>query len=147
MIVAGPRVTHSMGEDYRILRTLARKNKSGIPALAIWIQALISIVFIFTTTFQQVITYVSFTLSFFTFLTVLGIFIMRYKDPKAERSFKVWGYPVTPIIFLLISGWLMYFGFTEAPKESLAGLGTALVGLIIYFIDKTVGKSSQGVKS
>lgn len=140
MVVAGPRVTHSMGEDYRILKFLSRKNGYGIPALAIWIQAIVSWIFIFTATFQQVITYVSFTLTVFTFLTVLGVFVMRIREPKAERSFKVWGYPVTPIIFLAISLWLIYFGFKKAPIESLAGLGTAIAGLIIYFIDKAVGK-------
>jgi APA family basic amino acid/polyamine antiporter len=142
MVLAGPRVTHSMGEDYRILKLLSRKNKSGIPALAIWVQASVSILFIFTATFKQVITYVSFTLSVFTFLTVLGIFIMRFRDPKAERSFKVWGYPITPIIFLLISVWLLYFGFTTAPLESLAGLGTGVLGLVFYFIDKGLKKKS-----
>ncbi len=140
MVLAGPRVTHSMGEDYSILKRLSKKNKAGIPALAIWIQAMISLIFIFTATFKQVITYVSFTLSVFTFLTVMGIFIMRIRDPKAERSFKVWGYPITPAIFLLISIWLLYYGFTTAWKESLAGLGTALIGLIVYLIDKAVRK-------
>jgi APA family basic amino acid/polyamine antiporter len=130
-----------MGEDYRVLAVLAKKNKAGIPARAIWIQAVISLLIVFIASFQQVMTYVSFTLSLFTFLTVLGIFIMRIREPKAERSFKVWGYPITPLVFMAISIWLLYFGFTKARVESLAGLGTALAGLIIYFIDKAAGKS------
>lgn len=136
MIIAGPRVTHSMGEDYRILGWLGKKNKAGTPARAIFIQGIISLFFIFTATFDQMIAYVSFTLSLFTFFTVLGVIVMRFREPELERPFKTWGYPVVPAIFLLINGWLLYYGFMSKQEEALAGLGTALIGLVIYFIDK-----------
>ena len=136
MTLAGPRVISIMGEDFKIFKIFSRKNKFGIPAIAIVSQCIISLAFIFTSRFDQVITYVSFTLNLFLLLTVTALIVHRKKSPEAERSFKVPFYPFTPLLFMVISCWLTYHGFKEKPYESLAGLATVLSGLIFYFADK-----------
>jgi len=87
-----------------------------------------------------VLTYLGFTLTLFTTLTVLGLFILRFTKPDLPRPFKAWGYPVTPIIFLALNLWIMYFSITTKLVESLAGLGTVLIGLIIFYISKYYSK-------
>jgi len=136
MTIAGPRVTNAMGEDFHLFRFFSRKNKHGIPAVAIITQCIISLLFVFTAKFEQVITYISFTLNLFLFLTVLGLIVLRIKRPALARPYRTWGYPVTPVLFLIISAWLTYFGFREKPYESLAGLGTVLSGLFFYFVSR-----------
>ncbi len=136
MILAGPRVTQVMGEDHRTFKFFSLKSKNGIPVVAILTQSCITLFFIFTSTFDTVITYIGFTLNLMTFLSVLGLFILRIKEPHLLRPYKVWGYPVTPIIFLTFGLWLLVYGMMYKQKESLAGFATIGIGLIIYFIDK-----------
>jgi APA family basic amino acid/polyamine antiporter len=134
MVFAGPRVTMVIGEDFSALRFFARKNKKGIPVVAIALQSVIALLLIFTSSFSVVLTYLGFTLTLFTTLTVLGLFILRYKNPEMPRPFKAWGYPFTPIIFLGLNFWILYFLITDKPLISLSGFGTVLFGFIIYLI-------------
>jgi APA family basic amino acid/polyamine antiporter len=140
MIIAGPRVTMVMGEDIFLLRFFARKNRNGIPSAAVIFQSLISLIFIFTSTFKQVILYISFTLSIFTFLTVLGVYILRRRQrgKTPSYSYRTWGYPATPTLFLIVNAWVLYYGISQEPKASVEGLATILCGLIIYFINKKI---------
>lgn len=134
MIMAGPRVTQSMGNDHQVFKLFSKTTSKGVPALAIVTQCFISLLFIFSASFSQVVIYISFTLNLFTFLAVAGIIFMRVKQPNLERPYRTWGYPIVPALFLLITGWLMYFGFVSNMKESLLGLLTASSGVIIYFV-------------
>jgi len=136
MIFVGPRVSQVMGEDLKLLRFLSVKSKHQTPVYAIVLQSAISLILIITSTFESVITYAGFTLSFFTFLTVLGVFIHRNKYKAAERPYKTWGYPVIPIVFLVVMGWILYFTFYKRPLESSLGILTILSGSIIFFINK-----------
>lgn len=141
MVWAGPRVTQVMGEDTRILRFLARKNKNGVPAYALALQFAIVILLILTSTFEAVVYYIGFTLSLSTFLTVLGVFVMRYKRPDMPRPYKTWGYPITPAFFLLVTGWMLVYVLIDRPVESLAGLATIGVGYVLYEINRNIEKN------
>ncbi|MPL92742.1 Serine/threonine exchanger SteT [bioreactor metagenome] len=140
MIFAGPRVTMVMGEDFRLLKFLSRKNKNGVPYIALITQFVISFVLIITSTFESLITYTGFVLNLFTFFAVLGVFVHRRKFPDAERPVKTWGYPVTPIIFLIFNLWITVFVIYSRPLESLLGLGTIAVGAILYFFSQKSNK-------
>lgn len=133
MVLAGPRVTQAIGEDIPLFKLLAKKNTSGIPYFAILLQLFIVTILILTSSFQAVITYLGFTLTLSSFITVLGIFVYRLRYPEAPRPYKTWGYPFTPIIFLAISLWMLVFILIDKPVESLTGLGTVAIGLIVYF--------------
>jgi len=146
MMWIGPRVTATMGEDLRILAWLARRNRRGIPTTAILAQFVIVNIMLLTATFQTVVNYVQFTLTLCSALTVLGVFVLRYQRPRLPRPYRVWGYPITPLIFLAISGWMLWHLLAESSTRgpSLLGLGTALLGLVIYFASpKTAGAHLQ----
>ena len=136
MIYVGPRIIQVMGEDVPILKPLAYKSARGIPIYAVIIQSVITLGFIYTATFQQVLLYAGFTLNLITALTVSGVFVLRWREPDIERPYRTWGYPWTPIIFLVLSGWSLTFMLVNQPRESLAGLATLMLGLVIYGIDK-----------
>ncbi len=130
----GPRVMMTMGEDIRALRLFAWKTKRGVPAVALLFQFAVVIYLVFREKFEIVLIYVQFTLILSSFLTVLGLFVLRIKQPDLPRPYKTWGYPVTPLIFLAISLFMMFHILTTKPMESIAGLGTMLLGLLIYFL-------------
>ncbi len=141
MIIVGPRVYNAMGEDYPRLKWLSKK-RNDIPALAILFQSLLSIVFILTSTFEQVIVIIGFTLNLFTFMTVLGVFVLRRKRPELKPPFKTMGYPFLPGLFLILNLWILGYGFISRPHESLAGIGITLAGLAIYFV---AGKKNKAI--
>jgi len=135
MIFVGPRIVQVMGEDFPLLRKLSVRSGAGIPVNAIVVQSIITLAFIYTATFQQVLLYAGFTLSLITAVTVAGVFVLRRSEPGIERPYRTWGYPWTPIVFLLLSAWSLTFMLIDRPQESLAGLLTLLAGLVIYVAD------------
>lgn len=136
MIIAGPRVSMTMGEDKPSLAWLAKKTQNGVPANAIFLQTAITVLLVLTATFEQVLTYVGFTLNLFTFATVLGAMVLRRKEPELPRPYRIPFYPLPPLLFLMLNGWMLVFLLTQKPMESLLGLGTLGVGSIIYFAGK-----------
>ena len=110
--------------------------------MAVLTQSLITAVLIISTQFEAVLTFVGFSLSIFTFLTVSSIFILRAKKIPSI-GYKTWGYPVTPILFLLLNAFTIYFVFKQKPTESLLGLLNVAVGGLVYFIGKQVSKQKK----
>ena len=138
----GPRVLATMGEDSRPLRPFSIMNASGIPIFATLAQTAIVIVMLATGTFETVLTYVQFTITLCSALAVFGVFVLRRREPNLPRPVRAWGYPVTPIIFLAVNGWMIWHVLKKSPLESLAGLGTLLAGLIVFRLSARRGEKS-----
>ena len=134
MTMAGPRVIQVIGEDFPVLKALAKKNKDGIPATAIYIQSAIALLFIFSSTFESVLVFSGFTLALSSFTTVLGIFVLRWRQPNLPRPYKTFLYPLPPLIYLALTGWTLTFVLISRPVEGLFGLGIIAVGLVFYFL-------------
>ena len=130
----GPRVTATMGEDTRVLRPFSIVNTGGIPIYATLAQTAIAAFMLATGSFKSVLTYVQFTITLCSALVVIGVFVLRVREPNLPRPVRAWGYPVTPAIFLIVNGWMLWHVFAENPKESLAGLGTILSGLVVFYL-------------
>lgn len=133
MVLAGSRVTQAIGEDLTVFRILGKRNRQGVPHYAIFFQMAIVLALIIGSTFQTVITYLSFTLTLSSCLTVLGVVVYRVTHPEAIRPYRTWGYPITPLVFLAIGSWILFFIFQDHPLESLAGLMTIGLGIPVYF--------------
>ena len=138
MTIAGPRVTEAMGDDYPALQKFSVKNRYDMPYGAILLQAGWSIFLVMVSSFKEIIQYISITLSIFSLLTVAGIFILR-KTHK-ERPFHMPFYPVTPLIFIIVTCWMIYYMFREDPKIIFYSLATMIPGVILYF---SVAKSKK----
>ncbi len=133
-VFLGPRVSRVMGEDMKPLRLLARTNKQQVPVNAFVFSAMLSLLFIYTSTFQQVLVYTSFLLILITMFTVGAVFVVRIKKMGANADYRTWGYPVTPIVFVVISIGTLVFVAIDKPAESLVSVGILLLGLLIYFV-------------
>jgi APA family basic amino acid/polyamine antiporter len=134
MILTGPRVMQSMGNDIKGLRFFSITNKNKVPYIAIIFQSIIAILLVYTSSFESLINYVGFTLNLFTLLTVVGIFILRKRFKSIQTGYRTFLYPITPILFILILLWILVNTFISKTTESLAGMGTVLVGLLFYFL-------------
>jgi len=143
MIWIGPRVTMVMGEDYRLLGFLSKKNKNNVPVVAIWVQTVITIILIASSTFEKVLVYAGFIMNLFTLLAVIGLFILRIKHPELPSKYKVTGYPITPLIFILLSLWTLTYLLFDRPMESILGLLTVLAGLLIFYANKAIYKKND----
>jgi basic amino acid/polyamine antiporter, APA family len=136
MIFVGPRVTQVIGEDMKIFKFISFKSaKHGTPVYAIIMQSAISIILILTSSFDTVLTSTGFALAFFTLLAVLGVFIHRIRFKDSERPYRTWGYPVVPVVFLLIVIWTLYFTFVSDPKYSIFFIVAVVSGSVVYLIN------------
>jgi len=123
-----------MGEDISALRFFARTTKTGVPRVAILFQLTVSTALLLTQTFEAVLDFIQFSLTACYFLAVLGVIVLRRKQPLLPRPYLVWGYPITPVLFLMVTAFMMYYLITQRPMQSLAGLLMMLAGFLIYAI-------------
>lgn len=130
----GPRVTKVMGEDFPLLGLFAKETGNGVPLYAILFQLVIVSLLILTQSFEGVLNYIQFSLTLSSFLTVLGVMVLRYTQPDLDRPYKTWGYPFTPLIFLGVTFFMMAYLVVNQPLESLAGFATLFAGLAVYFL-------------
>jgi APA family basic amino acid/polyamine antiporter len=89
-----------------------------------------------TQSFEAVLDFIQFSLAFCSFFTVLGLIKMRITHPELARPYRAWGYPVTPLIFLSVTLFMMYYLVVNRPLQSLAGVAMMSVGLVIYFASR-----------
>lgn len=149
MMWAGPRVAATMGQDWRLLAPLARTSATGVPWIATLWQATLASVLILVGGFRDVLTYTEFTLSLSTFLTVAGVFWLRWKRPDLPRPFRCWGFPVTPALFLLATGYALV-RFATSPDQaapSWIGFATVAAGAVVYRWAKSSRATETGATS
>ncbi len=134
MMWIGPRVMMTMGEDIPALRVFARKSGNGAPAYAILFQLAVASLMLFTRSFEAVLDFIQFALLFCSFFTVLGVIKLRITQPDLPRPYRTWGYPVTPVVFLLVTAFMMYYLLRERPLQSSLGVLMMISGLLIYAV-------------
>jgi APA family basic amino acid/polyamine antiporter len=142
-ILTGPRVYYAMAKDGLFFKFVSRIHpKFRTPALSILIQAVWASILTLSGTFEQLFTYVIFVSIIFWIFAAVSVFILRKKFPDLPRPYKVWGYPVVPLLFIITSLGILINTIIEKPVESLAGLGFTLLGIPVYWLwkRKTVGK-------
>ena len=147
MMWIGPRVTMTMGEDMPLLRIFSRRSKKDVPAAAIVFQLLVSTLLLLTGSFETVLDFIQFSLTFCSFFTVLGVIKLRITQPKLARPYRAWLYPVTPLVFLAVMLWMMYYLVVNRPLQSLAGFVMMLSGLAIYGVSLQLSKVASSDSS
>src|SRR4051794_16293880 len=134
MMWIGPRVMMTMGEDIPALRVFSRRSVRGAPAYAILFQLAVANLLLFTRSFEAVLDFIQFALLFCSFFTVAGVIKLRITDPDLPRPYRAWGYPFTPLVFLLVTALMMYYLLTERLLQSVLGIAIMLSGLLIYAV-------------
>jgi APA family basic amino acid/polyamine antiporter len=149
LILAGARVYYAMAKDRLFFAKLAKTNRFHVPALAliaqgIWAAVLVlprtvtynpqSTAPVFGNVYTQLLEYIVSVELVFGALSVLAVIVLRYRKPGAERPYRAWGYPVVPVIFIVLSLLLVVNLAFLAPATSGIGYLIVLTGIPIYFI-------------
>ncbi|MFP3867608.1 MAG: APC family permease [Desulfobacteraceae bacterium] len=144
MIMTGPRVYQAMAGDGLLFPAFSRlRGGSGPPGNAILLQAGLALVMVLTASFENLLIFIGFTLSLFSLITVVGLMVLRYRQPAPDLAYRTLGYPLTPIFFILCNLWIVLFSIINKPLASLTGLAAVLCGALLYLFFKQHPKGSK----
>jgi basic amino acid/polyamine antiporter, APA family len=140
LILAGARVYYAMAVDGLFFKSAGTLNKSAVPAVALWVQALWASVLCLSGTYGDLLDYVVFAVLLFYILTVWGIVILRRKRPDAERPYRVWGYPLLPILYIVAAAAIAIDLLIFKPAYTIPGVVIVLLGMPVYYVWRQVGE-------
>jgi basic amino acid/polyamine antiporter, APA family len=136
LILAGARVYYAMAKDNLFFKSTAELNKKSVPAKALIFQAVWTSVLCLSGTYSDLLDYVVFTVLIFYVLTIIGVFVLRKKRPDVERPYKSFGYPVIPIIYIILALIISSILIVYKPLYTWPGLVIVLLGIPVYFFWK-----------
>jgi APA family basic amino acid/polyamine antiporter len=134
LILAGARVYYTMAKDGLFFRKTATLNKFAVPSYALWIQCIVASALCLSGKYGDLLTMVSFVVVIFYVLTIIGIFVLRRKRPDVPRPYKAFGFPVLPLIYIVLALAFCVGLVYTSPKYSLWGLAITLIGIPLYFL-------------
>ncbi|MGO4290518.1 APC family permease [Chitinophaga sp. RAB17] len=134
LILAGARVYHTMANDGVFFKRAGTLNSASVPAFALWIQCVLACLWCLSGRYGELLDMISFVVVAFYMLTIAGIFILRKKRPDADRPYKAFGYPVLPVLYILMG--LAFCGllFVYKPRFTWPGLIITLSGIPVYYL-------------
>jgi len=131
-IILGPRVYYSMAKDGYFFKFASDIHKVyKVPSKSIVMQGLIAMVMVLSGSFDQILTYMGFSLGIFPILAVLGVFKLRHKN---KSEYKMPGFPVVPVIYMVAGMTILCLGFLERPGPSSIAILTVIAGLPMYYL-------------
>ena len=134
LILSGARVYYAMARDGIFFTKIANLNNKGVPAYGLAFQAIWASLLCLSGTYSDLLDYVIFAVLIFYVLTIFGIFILRRKQPLAERPYKAFGYPVVPAVYILAATLIMAILLIYKPLYTWPGLLIVLVGIPVYYL-------------
>jgi APA family basic amino acid/polyamine antiporter len=132
MMWIGSRVSQAIGSNYRSLRFFARTTPTGVPSVALICQFIITAVLLAYDP-AKIVTYVESVLFFWSLLAVIGVIVLRIREPDLPRPYRTFGYPVTPILFAIVALFCLIQTYIRHPRQTIEGGITVLAGLPIYW--------------
>jgi basic amino acid/polyamine antiporter, APA family len=132
--LAGGRIPYAMAQDGLMFRIFGRLSATGVPVTSLMFQGFWAIILTLSGSFDTLTNYVIFGSFIFYGLITSSVFLFRRRHPELARPYKTWGYPVVPIIFLLVTAWLLLQTLYDEPVQSLIGIGLILLGLPVYYL-------------
>jgi len=134
LILAGARVYYTMAKDGLFFRKTAELNNRAVPEFALWIQCVVASLLCISGRYGDLLEMVSFVVVLFYILTIFGIFILRKKMPDAERPYKAFGYPVLPVLYIILATVFCVGLIWIKPGYAGWGLAITLMGIPLYYI-------------
>jgi APA family basic amino acid/polyamine antiporter len=134
LILSGARVYYSMAKDGLFFKKTGQLNKNSVPEYALWIQCLAASILCLSGKYGDLLDMVSFVVVIFYVLTIIGIFILRKKRPDAERPYKAFGYPVLPVIYIIMGLAFCILLIIYKSSYTWPGLVITLTGIPLYYI-------------
>jgi basic amino acid/polyamine antiporter, APA family len=145
LVFTGARISYAVGRDHRLFSRLGRWHpRLGTPAAALIVQGLIAVLLIIVLeTFFHAVIYTAATVYTFYLATTLAVIVLRFKDPKRERPYRVLGYPVTPLLFAGVCGFLIYSAVNYSPMVALSACGLLALGWPLWHLSRRMSRGSS----
>lgn len=134
LILSGGRLFYAMAKDALFFRQAEELNKYDVPAKALWLQCLWACFLCITGKFGDLLTYATFASLLFYILTIGGLFILRKKEPNAERPYKAFGYPFVPILYIIVTTLICITLLIYDTRNTGMGLVIVAIGIPVYYI-------------
>ena len=132
-ILTGARVPYAMAKDGVMFKSMGTLSATHVPVVALIVQGIWACLLALSGSFDTLTDYVIFgSWIFYAFVTA-SVFVFRSKYPDAERPYKTFGYPIVPILFILVAGWLLINTISSNPMRSFIGIFLILIGLPVYY--------------
>lgn len=132
-ILSGARVPYAMAKDGLMFKSFGKLSATRVPVAALIFQGIWACILALSGSFDTLTDYVIFGSWIFYAFVTSSVFVFRRKYPDAERPYKAWGYPVVPVVFILVSAWLLINTVMSNPVNSLIGLLLIALGLPVYY--------------
>lgn len=132
-IMSAARIPYRMANDGMLFETFGKVSVNHVPVSSVLLTGFLAAILALIGSFDTLTDYVVFAMWIFYALITGTIFVYRRKYPHLERSYKAWGYPVVPVVFLFVAAWLIYRTIMDSPKQSLTGIVIILVGIPFYY--------------
>jgi len=146
LIFAGARVYYTMAKDGLFFKKTGTLNKYAVPEFGLWIQALVASILCLSGKYGDLLDMISFVVVLFYVLTIFGIFRLRRSRPDAERPYKAFGYPILPIIYMVMGIAFCILLIIYKPNFTWPGLIIVLIGIpIYYFSQRNVTNEDQSL--
>jgi len=136
LILAGARLYYAMAKDGLFLKSASHLNKNAVPGRALWLQCLWASLLCLSGTYGDLLTYCTFTSLVFYVVTIAGLFVLRAKEPDAERPYRAFGYPLVPALYLVATVAICLILLVTQTKNAGLGLLIAGVGIPVYYLTK-----------
>jgi APA family basic amino acid/polyamine antiporter len=143
LILTGARVYYAMARDGIFFKKVGKLNDKAVPATGLIIQGIWASLLCLSGTYNQLLDYVVFAVLIFYVLTIFGIFLLRKRHPEYERPYKAFGYPVIPVIYILLAILIMIILLIYKPDYTWPGLIIVILGIPVYFLWKKRTHSVQ----
>ena len=141
-ILTSPRIYFAQARDGLFFRKLAEIHpRFRTPAFSILVQAVWTSILTLSSSYETLFSFVLFAMWLFHAMTVFGVLILRRKAPELPRPYRMWGYPLTPLLFTLFALWFVVNTFVTRPGSSLTGALIVVGGVPIYFLWKRVARA------
>jgi APA family basic amino acid/polyamine antiporter len=140
LILAGARVYYTMAQDGLFFKKTGQLNKFAVPEYALWLQCIVASILCLSGKYGDLLDMIAFVVVIFYALTIIGIFILRKKRPDIPRPYKAFGYPVLPVIYIILAAVFCIFLIKMKPLYAGIGLGIVLLGIPLYYIAKVSKK-------
>jgi len=134
LILAGARLYYAMAQDGLFFKKAGTLNRNAVPQFGLWAQCVWTCVLCLSGTYGQLLNYLIFAALLFYVLTIAGIFILRKKRPDAERPYRAWGYPVVPLLYIVVASLIALILLFFKSEDTVPGLIIVLLGIPVYFL-------------
>ena len=134
-ILATARIPYALAKDGLIVKSLAHVSpRTHVPIRALVVQCFWACIVALSGEYDTLTDYAIFALTLFYALVAASIFLYRRREPDTERPYRTWGYPVVPILFLIVSTALIIQTIVNSPRQSAIGLGLISLGVPVYWL-------------